>query len=89
MLSKTALFVGGGVVLSLLGYKSYLNKSDSIFSSEIMDQSDMKYMEYVVKFGKKYQTKSEYRQRKQLFLSKQIEIDEWNNSNQSSTIGHN
>lgn len=64
MFSKISLLGSTAAVLSLTGYYFSNKHNDSIFSNEILDDSDFRFMEYVTEFGKMYETKSEYRERK-------------------------
>jgi len=67
MLSKLTLVGGGAALLSFAGLHFQLKGDNSLFDKEILDDKDYKFMEYIVKHGKSYATKSEFHQRQTIF----------------------
>ena len=57
MLSKLTIAGGGAAFLTLAGLNYKLSGNDELFQNEVMDDSDYKFMKYIVDHGKSYETK--------------------------------
>jgi C1A family cysteine protease len=58
-------------------------------NAELLTATDYKYFEYVSTFGKSYGTKAEFNFRKAIFAEKLAFIEEWNNADNTHTVGVN
>jgi C1A family cysteine protease len=54
-----------------------------------VDQSTFAFMQYVSEHSKNYATLEEFNMRQALFAERDAIFNEWNSSNQTSTMGHN
>ena len=55
----------------------------------MMDKSDYQFMEFISNHGRSYATKAEYEFRANIFKNKLAEIEDFNNSQNTSRVGVN
>ena len=87
-----SLVAGLGAAAALTGAAlMYKAPSDvKLFANERMSADDYKFMDYVSEFGKSYETTSEFKFRREQFVTRHNEIEAFNaDTNNTHTLGHN
>lgn len=70
-------------------YNLILNMFGSIAIGSLMTVADYQYFDYVSRYGKSYGTVAEFNFRKELFKANLLDIEEYNASQTTSTVGIN
>jgi len=92
-MSHTKTLVAGLGAATALAGGAFMFKAPShvsLFDYENLTDEDYKFMSYVSQFSKSYETASEFKLRKDVYIAKNTEIDAFNaDINNTHTLGHN
>jgi len=91
MKTQTAIAgLGATAALAVIALNYQAPEGTQLFSNpEILTAEDYKFMNYVSTFGKRYGTKAEFEFRSNIFKSNLQKIEEWNNADNTHTLGIN
>ena len=90
---QTKSIVSGAAAIAALTGGSFIFNTPSdvkYFDDHRISADEYKFMEYISEFGKSYETVSEFKMRREQFITRHNEIEAWNaDKNNTHILGHN